>query len=120
MRARAARGRRRHNPPLSWQAESSHCWGRAVSAAPVHMRVNVKHTGLRGRLLRSVDGRWALRRGSSLGWRQRTGAVSRNTQNRASAGLLLHSTCSTMRGLAGVTDMAAEHGERKAGQREAP
>ena len=99
-----------------------HCWGRAKFAAPVLLRVHVKPTGLRGRLLRSVDGRGALRRGSSLGGRQcRPGGrlTSRNTQSRASAGLLWRLSCNAMRGLAGVIEMAAEHGERRAGQLEA-
>jgi hypothetical protein len=97
-----------------------HCWGRAKSAAPVLLRVHVKLTGLQGRLLRSEEGQVGAAARSSLGGQQCRGRLtSRNTQSRASAGLLWRLSCNAVRGLAGVIEMAAEHGERRAGQLEA-
>ena len=118
-RARVLEGRVQQQA-LAEGAWLLHCWGRAKFAAPVLLRVHVKPTGLRGRLLRSEEGQVGAAARSSLGGQQCRGRLtSRNTQSRASAGLLWRLSCSAVRGLAGVIEMAAEHGERSAGQLEA-
>ena len=118
-RARVLEGRVQQQA-LAEGAWLLHCWGRAKSAAPVLLRVHVKLTGLQGRLLRSEEGQVGAAARSSLGGQQCRGRLtSRNTQSRASAGLLWRLSCSAVRGLAGVIEMAAEHGERRAGQLEA-
>jgi hypothetical protein len=115
-RARVLEGRVQQQA-LAEGAWLLHCWGRAKFAAPVLLRVHVKPTGLRGRLLRSEEGQVGAAARSSLGGQQCRGRLtSRNTQSRASAGLLWRLSCSAMRGLEGVIEMAAEHGERRAGQ----
>jgi len=118
-RARVLEGRVQQQA-LAEGAWLLHCWGRAKSAAPVLLRVHVKLTGLQGRLLRSEEGQVGAAARSSLGGQQCRGRLtSRNTQSRASAGLLWRLSCSAMRGLEGVIEMAAEHGEHSAGQLEA-